>query len=147
VAKLIQTIRTKDSHHLITVGLLPTSAAKGTDGSGFVPKNIAPDLDFICVHLYPRSGHLQEDLRTLKSFCVGKPVVIEETFLMGCNGRELREFLEKSEQYASGWIGFYWGKTPEELAASTNFADAVTSEWLKIFQEMQPSLETSDPKK
>ena len=34
--------------------------------SGFVPRKVAGDLDFVCVHIYPKTGHLKEDLNLLK---------------------------------------------------------------------------------
>jgi hypothetical protein len=82
---------------------------------------------------------LEKDLRLLQGFGVGKPVVIEETFLLSCTGPELRQFIEGSRQYAAGWIGFYWGKTLEELNKSPNIGDSLTAAWLKLFQELKPN--------
>jgi hypothetical protein len=35
---------------------------------------------------------------------------------------------------ACGWVGFYWGKTPEELRRSDRIEDALTLAWLELFQ-------------
>jgi len=139
VARLVAAIRKHDPRHLITVGLLPNSLEGAAWSSGFVPRKIAGHLDFICVHLYPKTGRLEEDLKLLQGFGVGKPVVVEETFLLGCTGPELRQFIEGSRKYAAGWIGFYWGQTPAELSQSTSIGDALTAAWLKLFQEMNPN--------
>ena len=54
--------------HLVTVGLVDWSLDRPGLTSGFVPEKIAGDLDFICVHLYPEKGKLDEALETLKGF-------------------------------------------------------------------------------
>ena len=74
-------------------------------------------------------------METLKGFAVGKPVVIEETFPLKCSAKELGEFIDGSEASPSGWIGFYWGKTPEELRRSKELGDAILLEWLTVFQK------------
>jgi hypothetical protein len=139
VARLADAIRSEDRRHLITVGLLPNSLGKGGGLSGFAPAAIARDLDFISVHIYPKSGKLKRDLKTLKGFRVGKPVVIEETFLLGCTGPELREFIKTSRKYAAGWIGFYWGQTPADLNKPRSVGDVLMTEWLRLFQEINPN--------
>jgi len=121
-------IRKHDRRHLITVGMLPTS------GSGFVPKEIAPEVDYLSVHIYPESAKMQESLDTVKEFSVGKPLVIEEVFPMHCTIPELRQFLEQAK--VAGWMGFYWGKTPEEYRKSDTLGDAIMLGWLDLFREM-----------
>jgi hypothetical protein len=128
-------IRRHDRRHLITVGLLPDSADTPSS-SGFIPKDLVAHLDFISVHLYPRSGHLENDLATLRKFSVGKPVIIEETYPLGATAAELKLFLDASRSLAAGWIGFYWGKTPNELSEAKTIGDASMREWLGIFQEL-----------
>jgi len=78
--------------------------------SGFVPKEIVGDLDFISVHLYPEAGKVPAALETLSGFAVGKPVVIEEMFPLFCSFPEFEQFLDGSRKTASGWIGFYLGQ-------------------------------------
>ena len=80
VRHLSAAIRAVDKRHLITVGLVDWSLDRPGLTSGFVPKTIAPDLDFLCVHLYPKSGKQAEAFETLAGFAVGKPVLIEEMF-------------------------------------------------------------------
>ncbi|HEX7377800.1 MAG TPA: cellulase family glycosylhydrolase [Pirellulales bacterium] len=134
VHRLTTAIREKDKRHLITVGLVDWSLDRPGLSSGFVPGEIAADLDFVAVHLYPKSGKLSEALDTLAGFAVGKPVVIEETFPLSCSAKELEEFIEASKRHAAGWIGFYWGKMPDELRQSSRLPDTLTLEWLELFQ-------------
>jgi hypothetical protein len=35
---------------------------------------------------------------------------------------------------ASGWIGFYWGKTEAELRESGKIGDALMLGWLEVFR-------------
>jgi hypothetical protein len=135
VRTLAQAIRRHDHRHPITVGLVPWSLDRPGLSSGFVPETIAPDLDFVSVHLYPEAGKVDEALETLKGFAVGKPVVIEETFPLKCSVEELGRFIEGSRGVASGWIGFYWGRTPEELRPAKTISEALTLGWLEFFRK------------
>jgi hypothetical protein len=134
VRHLAVAIREKDKRHLITVGLVDWSLdCKGLT-SGFVPEKVAGDLDFVSVHLYPKQGKVDEALKTLAGFAVGKPVLVEETFPLACSPKELEEFIEASRKHAAGWLGFYWGKPPEDLRRSKGIGDALTLGWLELFQ-------------
>jgi hypothetical protein len=135
IKHLVASIRQKDKKHLITVGLVDWSLDRPGLTSGFVPEKIADELDFLSVHLYPEKGKVDEALKTLAGFNVGKPVVIEETFPLKCSMDEFGEFLDGSKKHAAGCIGFYWGKTPEELRRSDTLADAVTLAWLELFEK------------
>ncbi|HEX5269657.1 MAG TPA: cellulase family glycosylhydrolase [Gemmataceae bacterium] len=134
VHHLAAAVREKDKRHLITVGLVDWSLDRKGLTSGFVPEKVAGDLDFVSVHLYPKKGAVKEALDTLAGFAVGKPVLIEETFPLACSPKELEEFIDGSKKYAAGWIGFYWGKPPEELRKSKAIADVLTLGWLELFQ-------------
>lgn len=146
IAALVPAIRKHDPKHLVTVGLVNWSLDRPGLTSGFVPEKIAPELDFLCVHIYPESGKLDAALENLKGFAVGKPVVIEETFPLQCSAKELCQFLDRSREYAAGWIGFYWGKTPEELRRGNTLADAIMLGWLELFQKHAPAPPRPDAK-
>jgi cellulase (glycosyl hydrolase family 5) len=135
IKKLVGAIREQDRRHLITVGLVDWSLDRPGLTSGFVPEKIAVDLDFLSVHLYPKAKKVDEALETLKGFAVGKPVVIEETFPLQCSMEEFSRFIEGSERTATGWIGFYWGKTPAELRRGKTIGDAMTLHWLEFFEK------------
>jgi hypothetical protein len=134
VHHLASAIREKDKRHLITVGLVDWSLDKPGLTSGFAPNKISDDLDFISVHLYPKKGQVDEALNTLAGFAVGKPVLIEETFPLACSPKELGDFIDRSKKLAVGWIGFYWGKPPEELRQSRAIGDALMLGWLQLFE-------------
>jgi hypothetical protein len=140
VHHLTVAIRKKDKRHLITVGLVDWSLDRKGLTSGFVPEKVAHDLDFVSVHLYPKTGKVDEALKTLAGFAVGKPVLIEETFPLVCSAKELEEFIDGSKKHAAGWIGFYWGKPPEELRRSKKIPDALTLDWLELFQRKSKAL-------
>ncbi len=141
VHSLVTAIRKHDQRHLITVGLVPWSLDKPGLTSGFVPEKIAADLDFIAVHIYPEKEKLDEAIETLKGFAeVGKPVVIEEIFPLKCGAEELGRFIDLSRKHATGWIGFYWGKTPNELRPAKTIPESLTLNWLELFQEKTPQI-------
>jgi hypothetical protein len=135
VRHLAAAVREKDKRHLITVGLVDWSLERPGLTSGFVPAKIVDDFDFIAVHLYPKAGKIDEALETLSGFSIGKPVVIEETFPLACSPKQLEEFIEASKRHAAGWIGFYWGKMPDELRRSSSVSDAITRNWLEMFEK------------
>jgi hypothetical protein len=134
IKHLTSAIRKRDKNHMITVGLVDWSLDRPGLTSGFVPDKIADDIDFVSVHIYPQKGKLDEALKTLSGFAVGKPVLIEETFPLACSPKELEDFIDRSKKHVSGWIGFYWGKPPEDLRRSNTIGDAMTLGWLELFE-------------
>jgi hypothetical protein len=132
---LAAAVREKDKRHMLTAGLVDWSLDRPGLTSGFVPEKVADELDFVSVHLYPKTGRVDEALKTLVGFAVGKPVLIEETFPLACSLKELEDFIEGSRKHAAGWIGFYWGKPPEELRRSKAISDALTLGWLELFEK------------
>ncbi len=138
IRRLKAAIRQRDPRRLITVGLVPWSLDRPGLTSGFVPEKIAGDLDFICVHIYPEAGKLDDDLKTLAGFAVGKPVVVEEMFPLRCGAEDLRRFIAASRRHACGWLGFYWGRRPEELRPPKTISEALTLQWLELFEKGAP---------
>lgn len=134
IKRLSTAIREHDKRHLITVGMVDWSLDRPGLTSGFVPSKVADELDFLCTHIYPKDGKIADALDTLAGFDVGKPVVIEETFPLGCPMPQFREFIDKSREHAAGVIGFYWGKTPAELKKGGTIGDAILLSWLEFFQ-------------
>jgi Cellulase (glycosyl hydrolase family 5) len=133
IKTLVAAIRKRDPKRLVTVGLVDWSLDRPGLTSGFVPKAVVDELDFLAVHLYPQARQVDAAIETLKGFAVGKPVLVEETFPLKCSAAELEAFLEKSQGVAAGWIGFYWGKPPAELRKSKAIGDAITLGWLEVF--------------
>ena len=56
------------------------------------------------------------------------------------NAKELGQFIDKSKTHATGWIGFYWGKKPDEYRKSKTIRDAIVLSWLELFQEKGKTL-------
>lgn len=139
IQQLSTAIRKQDRRHLITVGLVDWSLERKGLTSGFVPAQVGADLDFLCVHLYPEKGQTDPALETLCGFAVGKPVVIEETFPLKCGLPEFGQFMKRSQMHAAGWLGFYWGKTPDQLRASKTISAAIMLAWLEWFQKNRPA--------
>lgn len=132
--KLVGAIREVDRDHLVTVGLVDWSLPGKGLYSGFDPKRIAPEVDFLCTHIYPERGKVAASLDRLAGFQVGKPVVIEETFPLKCGIDEFDSFLRGAKGKAAGYVSFYWGKTPTELRASRTIADAMMLGFLEYFR-------------
>jgi len=141
IRHLTTAIRKQDERHLITVGLVDWSLDRPGLTSGFVPEKVAVDLDFVSVHLYPEKEKVEEALKTLAGFAVGKPVLIEEMFPLKCSQAELETFIDKSAEHATGWVGFYWGQTPEELRKSKAVPDAITLGWLEFFEKKAKTIQ------
>ncbi len=138
ITTLVAAIRKHDTKHLVTVGLVDWSLDKPGLTSGFVPDKIASELDFLAVHIYPKRGKINEALETLKDFAaVGKPVLIEETFALQCSLEEFEDFYSnaKAKDHAAGWVGFYWGKTPDEYRKGKTIVDAIMLKWLEWFEK------------
>jgi hypothetical protein len=135
-------IREHDRRALITLGMLPWVTG-WKHLSGFVPNEIAPRVDFISVHIYPKTKQPDEASIALRDCVAGKPVVIEETFPLECSVKELETFLRSSRGVASGWIWHYDGFTPEDYdaIARTNTLSVAQSIWrdaLKSFVRLRP---------
>lgn len=134
IDRMAKAIRSRDGRHLITAGVIPWVQFFPQAKPLFYSQNVAENLDFASVHFYPDTGKIDQAVSALASYNIGKPVVIEETFPLKCSVSELDEFFEKSRATACGWIGFYWGKTPDECRQSKSLADALTLAWLELFQ-------------
>jgi len=140
IDRLAKAIRSRDDRHLITIGVIPWVQFFPQAKPLFYAKEVAENLDFASVHFYPETGKIDQAVTALAAYNIGKPVVIEETFPLKCSAAELEEFIEKSQTTASGWIGFYWGKTPEECSKSNTISDALTLGWLELFQKRASNL-------
>jgi hypothetical protein len=138
---MIQAIRKHDDRHMVTVGLFPVDMhwPKSEEATGFSPSIIAPELDFLSVHFYPGKGEIDLAIDTLRRYRTIKPLVIEETYVLNCSFPELRSFIERSRGIAQGWLGFYWGKTPADLANSATLSEQIMLQWLQLFQELNPN--------
>ena len=110
---------------------LPSSTMK----SGFSPMKIVDSVDFISAHLYPETGKPEDMIKTLRGFCVGKPVVIDETFQLKCSASEHEWFLQEAATIAQGFLGFYTDALPPDKDDGRN--DAIR-DCVAIFRKCAP---------
>lgn len=135
VDQLAAALRKHDRRHSITVGVIPWALVFPGAKPLFYAKEVSENLDFASVHFYPEKGKIDQALTALAVYDIGKPLVIEEMFPLKCSAEELGTFIDGSRQIAEGWIGFYWGKTPDEVRRSNTISDAMTLGWLELFQK------------
>ncbi|MBI2299688.1 MAG: cellulase family glycosylhydrolase [Armatimonadetes bacterium] len=140
--QLTAAIRAEDREHLITVGMLPWVTGWG-HLSGFLPAETAKHLDFLSVHIYPKTKDPAEAERALRECDVGAPLVIEETFPLECTPTELAAFLRRSREVACGWLWHYDGASvadydAREKAGRLTIAEAIWREALRLFQRLGP---------
>ena len=150
IRRMSAAIRKHDRRALITVGLLPWSR-QWKHLSGFVPEKIAPHLDFISVHIYPDRKLPEEAMEALRVCAVGKPVVVEETFPLSCDGQQFESFMRASREVACGWIVHYDGATPDDLdalekAGKLTMTQAIYREALRSFIQLRPEIATDNGK-
>lgn len=142
IRTLTAAIRKHDRRHLITVGIAGLDLNDTPEEvAGFSPPVVVPELDFMCLHVYPSAKKMDMWIKALKRCDLGKPLVIEELFPIHCDAKTLGEFIKRSreEAGADGWVGFYWGKTPAEMKGSKDLGEQLTTQWLELFQSMNPN--------
>lgn len=138
VERLTTAIRSVDDRAMITVGVIPWAQVfKGARPLFYAPEVCGP-LDFASIHLYPRSGKLDDDLAAMTVYDVGKPLVIEEIFPLSASFDETETFIKRSRDRADGWISFYWGKSIEDYKKVGDMKSAIVGDWLKRFRSMSP---------
>ena len=141
VDKMADAIRENDKRHLMTVGAIPWAMTWPNAKPLFYSKAVSKNLDFVSLHFYPKSGEIDKAITTLSVYDIGKPIVIEEMFPLNCSITDLDQFIERSRPLASGWIGFYWGKTIDEYRQEkATIADAITLGWLEYFAKKAPQI-------
>jgi len=137
-SRMAAAIHRHDARHLITVGAIPW-AMTWTNAKPLIEANT--HLDFLSLHFYPKSGGVTKALTALAVYDLGKPIVIEEMFPLSCSVAELDQFIDGSRPLATGWIGFYWGKTIAEYKRKTeNIAEGITLDWLEYFARKAPQI-------
>ena len=135
VDTLVDAIRTVDTRHLVTVGVIPWAMVWPEAKPVFYNPVVAEKLDFASVHFYPEAGQVEKALRALAVYDIGKPLVIAEMFPLQCSIEEMDQFIEGSKPITQGWLSFYWGKTIEEYAASSDLPDQLIKAWLEYWQK------------
>lgn len=134
--RMVAAIRKHDQAHLITMGMLPFPGAY---------EAAAGQLDFVSPHLYPKTGKVDDEIKLLKRFDWGKPVVIGETFPLSCGADDERDFLLRSRGLAHGWMGHWPDESPARLAelketGKATIQDAIWLSWVELFKEIDPQM-------
>lgn len=137
--QMVQAIRKHDQLHLITVGMIWIDNDHPENSAGFPPAKIAPEVDFLAVHVYPERGKVNVALDSLARYQVGKPVVVEETYPLKCGPMDLADFIRRSRGMAGGWLGHYWSQTPEDLIGASDAGSKLMLGWLNLFQSLNPN--------
>lgn len=141
VEKMVAAIRRHDERHMITVGVIPWALTFPGAKPLFYADAVARHLDFVSVHFYPKRGEVDDALRALRVYEIGKPLLVEETFPLKCDIEELVEFIERSRNYVDGWVSFYWGRSAEEYEArNQSLADSIVAGWLRRFAVMSAAI-------
>lgn len=135
---LIPAVRKHDPRRMVTVGSFFVFDAPQGFTLAMSPRELADRLDYLSVHMYPREGKIDAQLKLLEYVSVGKPVMIEEMYPLHCSPESFQRFLEASRAHASGWIGFFWGETIEELKRKNDLPHAITAGWLEFFVREAP---------
>jgi hypothetical protein len=139
IATLTAGLRRRDPERLVTCGMFFIFEVPGGLTLGPDPRALAENLDYFSVHMYPKDATVDATLELLSTLRVGKPIVVEEMFPLACSMESFRRFVAGSRESASGWIGFYWGRTLQECRASKDLKDALVARWLEYFQAEGPS--------
>ena len=143
IKRLTDAIREADSQTMVTVGVIPWAQFFPGAKPVFHSPEAGGPLDFVSVHFYPESGKIDEALKALAVYDVGKPLLIEEFFPMKCSPEELGQFIDRSAEVADGWVGFYWGQGPEDVPADT-MAGAMMRGWLRFFQRRAAAMKKGE---
>ena len=139
IRQMTAAIRKHDKRHLITVGLIWMTTINPEMWSGFPPREIAPEVDFLAVHVYPDKGKVDVAIDSLRRYQVGKPILIEETFPMKGSPTEWRDFLERSRGIAQGWLGLYWSLSPQDLEGSKDVVHSLLRGQFEVLQRLDPN--------
>jgi hypothetical protein len=139
VETMTAAIREADKSHMITVGLIPWAMVFPGAKPHFYMPETADRLDFVSVHIYPKKGEIDKALEVLKSYEMGKPIVIEEIFPLAADKAETGDFIEKAAESSAGIVSFYWGATIEENEKKGSIQGAIVADWLKWFRAHSPA--------
>jgi hypothetical protein len=138
---MVAALRKEDARHLVTVGAIPWALTWPAAKPLFYSKEVSAHLDFVSVHFYPKQAEVDKALKALAVYDIGKPMVIEEMFPLSCSLAELAQFIEGSRKLATGWLGFYWGKTIAEYQQEhRSIAEDITLKWLEYFKGKAPAI-------
>ena len=139
-AKLTAAIRANDPDALVTVGAIPWAHVWPTARPLFYSPQVGRHFDFVSIHMYPGKGAVAKAVAALAVYDVGKPLVVEETFPLGCSIDELDEFINRTADRADGWISQYFGRTIEEHRRGAEPGGALVADFLEYWREKRKAV-------
>lgn len=146
VDQMVKAIRKHDDRTLITVGVIPWAMVWPNAKPLFYAPGVGNHLDFVSAHFYPDKDKVDEAIKALAVYDLGKPLVIEETFALKCPPEQFVEFLKRSRAHADGWISFYWGMSPEEYRQRKSLHDALAAHAIETFVNAKPQVVSESAK-
>ncbi len=132
----VSAIRKHDTKTLTTVGVIPWAFVWPKAESVFYSQD--HPFDFVSIHVYPKSGNLEQELAALKTYQIGRPLLIEETFPLACNMAEFKQFLNEANPQVNGWISHYFGSTPQEHRQGAEPAIEAVADFLEFWSQSRP---------
>lgn len=139
VKQMTTAIRQHHKDSLVTVGVIPWALVfKGAKPVFYTPE-AAQYLDFVSIHVYPKSGKIDDNAEAIGVYDIGKPLVIEEFFPLGCNMEELKTFMDRTGGKVDGWISHYFGNTVEEHRAGAEPGGAAVASFLEFWRKKAPA--------
>jgi hypothetical protein len=136
---LTAAIRRRDRRHLITVGVFTVFDQAEMLPLGLTPIQLASEVDFLSLHLYPKRDRLEAARAVLRQMSVGKPLIVEEAGPLECSVADLRILMTESRGSVAGWLGFYWGGEIDDLRRSGSVEKTLLAEWLDLMRAMSPA--------
>jgi len=97
------------------------------------------DLDYLSIHVYPKSGEIQLSVDKILNNQSDSPLVLEEISNLHCNIQELEDFLNQVEGKYQGLMGHYFGKTLSEMQANDTFTDGTRTNFINFFSANNPN--------
>ena len=144
VERMVQAIRKHDREGLVTVGVIPLAQVWPKAKPLFYSPQVARHLDFVSVHFYPKEGQVEETLKALAIYDIGKPLVVEETFPLSCSLGELDEFIEGAESRVDGWISHYFGNSIAEHTTGAKPSGEFTARFLEYWKDKGVEIQAQD---
>lgn len=135
VKLLVGAIRRHDKQALTTVGVIPWAFVWPGAKPVFYAPQALRHLDIVSIHVYPKPGELDKELKALAVYDLGKPLVVEETFPLRCSVEELDTFIDAASSRVDGWIAHYFGYTVAEHRAGAEPNGPLVADFLKYWSE------------
>ena len=133
VTLMVEAIREQDDETLTTVGVIPWAFVWPQAKPVFYSSQVLDRLDFVSVHVYPKTDRLNEDLAALAVYDLGKPLVIEETFPLSCSLADFEKFVDGASGRSDGWIAHYFGYTIDEHRAGAEPTGPLVADFLEYW--------------